>query len=298
MIEKLREYGINENLLEKLKKFREFYKVDDKVKDRISAPENFYYGIDVWEKSIYALLNGQNILLVGQKATGKNVLADNLAYAFGRPRWTVSFHNYLDADDLIGVDTYADGRVMFRPGSVTNVAKYGGFGVLDEINMAKNEAVSVLYSALDHRRVIDISGYDKIDLAEETRFIATINYGYLGTRELNEALVSRFTVIRMPEMSKGLLSEIITGKYPDLKAEHVEILSSLFISLQEKAVNGQISSRSVDLRGLVTAVKLNKSGLDIKKALDICMASKVFDEYERQIVTDVINLTVPSEMKF
>lgn len=297
MIEKLREYGINENLLEELKKFREFYKVDDKVKDRISAPGNFYYGIDVWEKSIYALLNGQNILLVGQKATGKNVLADNLAYAFGRPRWTVSFHNYLDADDLIGVDTYADGRVMFRPGSVTNVAKYGGFGVLDEINMAKNEAVSVLYSALDHRRVIDISGYDKIDLAEETRFIATINYGYLGTRELNEALVSRFTVIRMPEMSKGLLSEIITGKYPDLKAEHVEILSSLFISLQEKAVNGQISSRSVDLRGLVTAVKLNKSGLDIKKALDICMASKVFDDYERQIVTDVINLTVPSEMK-
>lgn len=297
MIEKLREYGINENLLEELKKFREFYKVDDKVKDRISAPGNFYYGIDVWEKSIYALLNGQNILLVGQKATGKNVLADNLAYAFGRPRWTVSFHNYLDADDLIGVDTYADGRVMFRPGSVTNVAKYGGFGVLDEINMAKNEAVSVLYSALDHRRVIDISGYDKIDLAEETRFIATINYGYLGTRELNEALVSRFTVIRMPEMSKGLLSEIITGKYPDLKAEHVEILSSLFISLQKKAVNGQISSRSVDLRGLVTAVKLNKSGLDIKKALDICMASKVFDEYERQIVTDVINLTVPSEMK-
>lgn len=40
-------------------------------------------------------------------------------------------------------------------------AEKGGFGIFDEINMAKNEALSVLHSALDHRRIIDISGYER-----------------------------------------------------------------------------------------------------------------------------------------
>ena len=61
--------------------------------------------------------------------------------------------------------------------------------------MAKNEAISVLHATLDHRRVIDIPGYDKIKLDDKTRFIATMNYGYVGTREINEALASRFMAV-------------------------------------------------------------------------------------------------------
>ncbi len=58
--------------------------------------------------------------------------------------------------------------------------------------MAKNDAVSVLHATLDYRRSIDVPGYDKIDLHPAARFIGTMNYGYAGTKELNEALVSRF----------------------------------------------------------------------------------------------------------
>ena len=39
-----------------------------------------------------ALLEGENLLLVGSKATGKNILADNLAWLFGRPVYSMSFH--------------------------------------------------------------------------------------------------------------------------------------------------------------------------------------------------------------
>ena len=40
---------------------------------------------EIWEQAIAALLCGKNLLLTGGKATGKNVLAENLAAAFGRP---------------------------------------------------------------------------------------------------------------------------------------------------------------------------------------------------------------------
>lgn len=52
--------------------------------------------------------------------------------------------------------------------------------ILDEINMAKNHAVSVLHATLDYRRSIDVPGYSRIVLHPATRFIGTMNYGYAG----------------------------------------------------------------------------------------------------------------------
>ena len=106
-------------------------------------------------------------------------------------------------------------------GPVCQCAMYGGFGVLDEINMAKNEAVSVLHAVLDYRRVLDIPGYGKVPLAEETRFIGTMNYGYAGTRELNEALVSRFLVIDMPEPDEDTLAQIFLYLFPSVRTRCV-----------------------------------------------------------------------------
>ena len=42
--------------------------------------------------AIAGLLKGENLLLTGPKATGKNILAENLAYIFNRPAYNVSFH--------------------------------------------------------------------------------------------------------------------------------------------------------------------------------------------------------------
>ena len=98
------------------------------------------------EQAITALLCGENLLLVvAQGDTGKNLFAENLAGVFGRPRWDVSFHVNMDAASLIGMDTFRGGEVTFRPGPVYAAAKSGGFTVLDEVNMAKSEAVAVLH---------------------------------------------------------------------------------------------------------------------------------------------------------
>ena len=63
----------------------------------------------------------------------------------------------------------------------------------------------MLHATLDYRRSIDVPGYDKIDLHPAARFIGTMNYGYAGTKELNEALVSRFLVIDMPAQTEETL---------------------------------------------------------------------------------------------
>ena len=155
MLDFLREEGVSDRILREVESFRDFYQLDPKLEDRVPVPQYNYYGKEVWEEAITAILAGENILLDGPKATGKNVLAQGLSNIFHRPEWDISFYINTDSASLIGTDTFRNNEVQLRTGPVYESAVNGGFAVLDEVNMAKNDAVSVLHAALDYRRVID-----------------------------------------------------------------------------------------------------------------------------------------------
>lgn len=293
MIDFLIQQGVAEHLIEDVKAFRRFYQIADEVKDRTTRPHYRYHGREIWEMALAALLGGENLLLSGMKATGKNVLAENLAAAFGRPQWTISFHTNTDHTDLIGTDTFLGGEVRFRPGSIYQCAKYGGFGVLDEVNMAKNEAIAVLYPALDHRRQIDVPGYHTLRLHEATRFIGTMNYGYIGTKEMNEAFASRFMVIDIPPLTEENIRIILQTEFPDLAEGAARALAGIFLDLQKKSLHSEISTKAIDFRGLLGAIKAMKRGLAPDLALKMGIVDRVFDEFEKELVQDVIDLHLP-----
>ena len=177
LLDFLKQEGLSPDLLDGIREFNAQYPTPPELQTRIPQPRYHYYGKDVWEAAVAAILCGENLLLAGSKATGKNVLAENLAQVFARPAWDVSFHVNMDAASLIGMDTFEGGEVRFRPGPVYLCAKHGGFGVLDEINMAKNEALAVLHATLDFRRAIDVPGYERVEVDPAARFIGTMNYG-------------------------------------------------------------------------------------------------------------------------
>lgn len=288
LLDFLKQEGLSPDLLDGIRAFNAQYPTPPELQGRVPRPRYHYYGKDVWEAAAAAILCGENLLLAGSKATGKNVLAENLAQAFARPAWDVSFHVNMDAASLIGMDTFEGGEVRFRPGPVYLCAKNGGFGVLDEINMAKNEALAVLHATLDFRRAIDVPGYERVEVDPAARFIGTMNYGYAGTRELNEALVSRFTVIRMPALDEAQLCELLRADAPGAAEENIERCVGLFLDLNAKAVNGEISTNSVDLRGMIAALRLMTDGMAPNEAIAVNITNKCFDEYEYALVRDVV----------
>ena len=271
-----------------IEQFIESNPVPREYKDRIPQPRFHYHGEEMLRAATAAILSGKNLLLVGEKSTGKNVLAENLAAHFQRPLWNVSLHMSIDAPALLGDDSLKGGDVFFREGPITLAAKVGGFAVLDEINMAKNEALAVLHSALDYRRIIDMPGYDLIKIHPATRFIATMNYGYEGTRDLNEALLSRFVVLKMPPLADDDLSQLIAETYPELKPAFIRDLCRLVADIQRKADANEIAHHAMDIRGLFDAVDLVKEGLELKKALNLSLVNKIFDLYEEELVADLI----------
>ena len=294
-LEFLEKQNVSPELIKRAEEFRQAYPVKDEVAGRIIRPSIPFYGKEILEMAIAAILQGQNLLLTGPKATGKNILAENLAYIFNRPSYNVSFHVNTSSGDLIGTDTFEDNEVKLRKGSIYRCAEYGGFGILDEINMAKNDAVSVLHATLDYRRSIDVPGYDKIDLHPAARFIGTMNYGYAGTKELNEALVSRFLVIDMPAQTEETLGFIFKEMFPDAKEKAVEQFVRLFLDLQLKALNSEISTKALDLRGLLAAMRIIKVGLSPALAVQMGVVNKTFDIFEKEIVEDVVRTRIPKE---
>lgn len=291
----LNEQDVDNALICKIEKFRLEYPVKDDVQNRVVQPPIPFYGKEILEMAVAALLEGSNLLLSGAKATGKNILAENLAWIFRRPVYNISFNVNTDSSSLIGTDTFRDNEVQLRKGSVYRCAEEGGFGILDEINMAKNDAASVLHATLDHRRIIDVPGYEKIDLHPAARFIGTMNYGYAGTKELNEALVSRFLVIDMPMLSEETLCRIIRHDYPDIREDALQAFSGLFLDLQIKAQNSEISTKAMDLRGLLAALGAVRIGLRPWQAVQMGITNKAFDIFEREIVSDLVMTRIPEE---
>ena len=291
----LEEQEVSPVLIEQVEAFRKEYPVHEAVRNRISEPKIPFYGKEILEMAMAALLQGSNLLLTGGKATGKNILAENLAWMFGRPSYNISFNVNTDSSSLIGTDTFRNNEVQLRKGSVYRCAEEGGFGVFDEINMATNDAASVLHATLDYRRMIDVPGYERIELHPATRFIGTMNYGYAGTRELNEALVSRFLVIDMPELSEENLRKIIRHDYPGIKEAAEDAFCGLFLDLQTKAQNSEISTKALDLRGLLGSLGAVEIGLPPYQAVQMGITNKAFDIFEKEIVSDMVMTRIPED---
>ena len=72
----LQEQGVSGALIESVRRFRESYPVAEGLENRMSTPEIPFFGKEILEMAIAALLQGENLLLTGEKATGKNVLAE------------------------------------------------------------------------------------------------------------------------------------------------------------------------------------------------------------------------------
>ena len=119
----LEDQKIAQELIGELRDFHMCYEVENQVKERVEKPDILFYGKKILEMSIAALLQGDNLLLSGAKATGKNVLCETLAWIFGRPEYDISFHVNTDSADLIGTDTFINNEVRLRKGPIYQCAR-------------------------------------------------------------------------------------------------------------------------------------------------------------------------------
>ena len=85
----------------------------------------------------------------------------------------------------------------------------------------------------------------------------------------------------MPTVTEESLTYILKRMFPDFKAEGLSQICGLFLDLQLKADNNEISTKPLDLRGLIGALKTVHAGLSPRAALRMGIVNKSFDLFER-----------------
>ncbi len=99
----------------------------------------------------------------------------------------------------------------------------------------------------------------------------------------DEIIIAVYSSYKKAEIGKKKFSQQPRFKG---KEEFLERFARLFLDLQDKSLNSEISSKTIDLRGMIASLELMKIGLGLIPSLEMGIMDKAFDPYEKEIVMD------------
>ena len=100
-------------------------------------------------------------------------------------------------------------------------------------------------------------------------------------------------IIHMPPITTENLQKLLLQEFPSLKPQWAEQFAMLFHELEKKCNSSEISTKALDFRGLLSAIRMIQKGLTAEVALRMGIVNKSFDALERKLIEDVIAVRIP-----
>jgi midasin len=188
---------------------------------------------EIFYRLAKALDNGENPLLIGDRASGKTAVAKMFAHVMGQPYYRQQISGSTDVMELVG--GYDDQGWQDRPLLIAGRPDgHGGTLVLDEMNMGSSALLERLNPVLDDERQIVLAEKEgeTIRMHPDLHIIGTMNppsQKYGGRKKLSVAMQNRTTPIFVPELAdKGEQKEILA-----VAAKHANVPSVISEALVE-----------------------------------------------------------------
>jgi midasin (ATPase involved in ribosome maturation) len=125
-------------------------------------------------------------------------------------------------------------KIVFIESFVTKAVRDGGAVVFEEINFAKPQYLAFLNSLLDDNGFVRLDSGEIVKRHPNFRFFATMNVGYYGTRELNQALFNRFnSVIALAELSDDAIKKMLSTRVPEC-APYMDKMLGVYKKIKKK----------------------------------------------------------------
>lgn len=194
----------------------------------------------VFPEQLYSLANAlaegdiRSILFHGPAGTGKTMACKLLAEKTGLPLMdTINCTENLD-EYVLGKYIPEGEQIVFKESYVTKAIREGGAVVFEEINFAKPQYLSFLNSLLDDNGFVRLDNGEVIRRHPNFRFMATMNVGYFGTRELNQALYNRFqAIVEIKDLSDDAIKTMLIERVPDC-AGFIDNAMDLYHQIKDK----------------------------------------------------------------
>lgn len=158
----------------------------------------------------------KTILFHGPAGTGKTISCKLLSQFINLPVLaTVNCTENLD-EFILGKYVPIDGKIVFQESYVTKAIRDGGAVIFEEINFAKPQYLAFLNSLFDDNGFVRLDNGEVVKRNPNFRFFATMNVGYYGTKELNQALYNRFNaIVAVDELPDEAISKMLKTRVPE-----------------------------------------------------------------------------------
>ena len=240
------------------------------------------------------------VLLKGPTGCGKTRFIEHMAARVratdggtGVPLVTVSCHEDLTANDLVGRHLLLHDRTVWTDGPLTRAVRSGAICYLDEIVEARRDTTVVLHSLADHRRVLPLEKTGELlQAAPDFLLVVSYNPGYQTLlKDLKPSTRQRFVSLVFDHPPPALEARIVvheSGVDPTLAACLTDIAQRLR-ALQAQGVGDGISTRA-----LIHAAQLMRRGIAPRRACTVALADALGDDPElAQAARDLIDVLLP-----
>lgn len=171
--------------------------------------------------------SGKPILLSGPPCSGKTLLINETAHAVGKGSSLVvlNLNEQVDAKALVGMYAYSafDAAITWRPGILTKAVKDGDWILLENIDRASIELITILMPLIERRELLIPSRDNPIRAGPGFKLIATTQTSAkVGRADMNTNArvfgIQHWTQIRFDEPSQPELADIVSSLFPLLTA--------------------------------------------------------------------------------